>query len=97
MGETPRTPLGAGQLRGLNQPEVIEVGVTDRNIPRRVRMVDGSLRVIRIRDVWRIDDGWWREFSGQVARLYFELVLENGAHVTLYRDLMTGVWYEQRA
>lgn len=97
MGTASRTSLGAGHVRALNRPEVIEVGVDQRGIPRRVRLVDRSLQVIGIRDVWRIDDNWWREERRQVCRLYFELTLENGALLTLYRDLLRDAWYEQRA
>lgn len=97
MGETPGTPLGTGQLRALNQPRIIDVAVDRRGVPRMVRLGETAIRVVNISDVWRVDDGWWREEEGQVSRMYFELTLESGAHLTLYHDLLRGTWYEQRA
>jgi hypothetical protein len=97
MGETAGTPLGAGDLRALNQPHPIDVAVDERGIPRIVRVTTGQLRVIDIADTWRVDDGWWRPESEQIKRLYFELTLENGAHLTLFHDLVRGSWHAQRA
>jgi hypothetical protein len=47
-------------------------------------------RVEAVRESWRIDDEWWRR---PIARLYHTVVLEDGALVTLYRDLEDGGWY----
>lgn len=51
-------------------------------------------RVEHIVEVWRIDEGWWRPQG--VARLYYRVVLEDGAVVDMYRDLVHGCWYQQR-
>ncbi len=96
MGETAGTSLGAGDLRALNRPQAIEVAVDERGIPRIVRLADGELPVVNIADTWRIDDGWWRPEAEQVKRLYFELTLENGSHLTLFHDLVHGSWHAQR-
>lgn len=42
---------------------------------------------------WRIDDEWWRT---PIHRRYVEVVLEGGAHVVLFEDVMTGEWYLQK-
>ncbi len=52
----------------------------------RVRPID------QIREVWRIDDEWWR---APISRLYVDVVLSDGGTLTLFRDLMTGHWYAQ--
>ena len=52
----------------------------------------GMKEVVQIREIWRIDDEWWRE---PVARLYFDVVLEEGKRTILYRDLTDGRWYRQ--
>ncbi len=96
MGETPGTPLGAHDLRALNLPHAIEVAVDARGIPRMVRVAGDEVSVIDIADTWRIDDGWWRPEADQVSRLYFELTLDSGAHLTLFHDLLRGSWHEQR-
>jgi hypothetical protein len=55
-------------------------------------MRGGSRRVAQIREIWQVDDEWWRE---PISRRYATLVLEDGLTVTLYRDLLTGKWYLQ--
>jgi hypothetical protein len=44
-------------------------------------------------DEWRIDDEWWRT---PIHRRYVEVVLEGGAHVVLFEDVVTGEWYVQK-
>ena len=97
MGQTPGTTLGTGGLRALNQPRAADVAVDERGIPRMLRIGNQEVHVIGVSDVWRVDDGWWREETEQICRMYFELTLENGAHLTLYHDLLHGSWHEQRA
>ena len=96
MGETSRTSLGAGDLRALNLPRPVEVAVDARGTPRAVRLDGVAVPVTDIADVWRIDDGWWRPEAEQVNRLYFELTLANGSHLTLYHDLRSESWHVQR-
>jgi hypothetical protein len=55
-------------------------------------MKGGPRRVARIREIWQIDDEWWRD---PVSRRYATLILEDGLTATVYRDLMTGRWYLQ--
>jgi hypothetical protein len=50
-------------------------------------------RVADILEVWRIDDEWWRT---PITRRYVDVVLEGGAHVVLFEDLPTGVWFIQQ-
>lgn len=49
--------------------------------------------VARVLDRWRIDDEWWRERP--IARLYHALLLEDGARLTVYHDLVADAWFEQ--
>ena len=44
-------------------------------------------------ETWRVDDEWWRK---PISRQYVEVMLAGGGHVVLYRDLVTGEWFEQR-
>lgn len=96
-------PPGEGRkLRPLHTPSPVSVRTDDRGRPTAVRAKDTAAReavsgrlleVVGIREVWRIDDEWWRE---PISRLYFEVVLENGGRAVLYRDLVDGGWYQQR-
>jgi hypothetical protein len=60
--------------------------------PRGVVLGHERLAVAAVQDRWRIDDEWWRK---EVSRLYFELALEDGRTLTIYRDLVTGRWFQQ--
>jgi hypothetical protein len=52
------------------------------------------LEVIELLDRYRTDDRWW---TGEpVARAYYELLLEDGRTLTVFRDEITGQWWEQR-
>jgi hypothetical protein len=51
--------------------------------------------VASVRDEWRVDEGWW---SGhRLRRDYFDVVLDDGRDVVVFRDLKDGRWYGQRA
>ncbi len=47
-----------------------------------------------VRDIWRIDDEWWREQP--IHRLYYETILNEGSVAILFQDLTNGQWYEQK-
>ncbi|HZG35871.1 MAG TPA: hypothetical protein VEY87_08480 [Gaiellaceae bacterium] len=48
-----------------------------------------------VREEWRVVDRWWTEEP--VDRRYFDLVLETGQHVCVFRDAEAGCWFMQRA
>nr|WP_297805633.1 hypothetical protein [Tepidiforma sp.] len=60
--------------------------------PRAIAWQGRFRRVAAIHDRWRIDDEWWRE---EVARIYFEVELEGGRRLTVFRDLVGGGWFLQ--
>lgn len=73
------------------------------NLPRRVRVeagadgvprVVGSLAVESVREEWLVEDGWWT--GRPLRRRYFELVLEDGSNVVVFREPDSGRWHRQR-
>lgn len=50
--------------------------------------------VALVREEWRVVDRWWTEEP--VGRRYFEVVLETGQNVVVFRDEERGGWYSQR-
>ena len=56
------------------------------------RETGNEKRVESIGENWRMDDEWWRQ---AIVRRYVEVVLEGGARVVLFEDLMTGEWFAQ--
>ena len=88
-----RKTARAGQLRYLNQPRPIRVLTDAHGAPRSVIIERKAQPVQRIRDRWRVDDAWWRE---PICRMYWELELQDGRVLTLYRDEIAGRWFEQQ-
>jgi hypothetical protein len=77
----------AGRLNAP-RPALVEAGV------------DGSPRVVNrqqvafVREEWRVVDRWWTEEP--IDRRYYEVVLESGQNVCVYRDRERGCWLTQR-
>jgi len=65
---------------------------TAAGLPAAVRLKRRQA-VATIEDKWRIDDEWWR--AELVSRLYYNVLLASGQRLVLYKDLVTGKWYEQ--
>ncbi|HLG09628.1 MAG TPA: hypothetical protein VI409_13245 [Gaiellaceae bacterium] len=51
--------------------------------------------VALVREEWRVVDRWWTEEP--VDRRYFEVVLESGQNVCVYRDGGRSCWFTQNA
>jgi hypothetical protein len=83
MVKDPRAPQGAHRIKPVNLPA-----------PAAVQLNEAGLPAGQIQASWRIDDEWWRDQP--VSRLYYTVLLENGHLLTVFRDLLTGQWYEQR-
>jgi hypothetical protein len=82
------TPDGS---RRLGSPEPVTIAADDRGVPVTV----GPAEVDSVREEWVVEDRWW---TGQpLRRRYFELVLANGRNVVVFRDLVAGGWFSQRA
>jgi hypothetical protein len=75
----------------LGAPEPASVAADDRGVPLTVSRAP----VDSVREEWVVEDRWW---TGQpLRRRYFELVLDNGRNVVVFRDLIGGGWFMQRA
>lgn len=99
--------LRSDRLRVLNRPTRVLLELDDRGLPAMIVESDAPAssrraimpsttrhrRVADIIEAWRIDDEWWRE---PISRQYFDVVLEEGAHVVVFQDLITGEWFLQQ-
>ena len=54
-----------------------------------------QVRVAELREEWRVVDRWWTEEP--VERCYFEVMLESGRNVVVFRDESSGEWFRQSA
>ena len=81
---------GATRTSRLNSPRpaLVEEGLDGS--PRRVNRSD----VAALREEWRVVDRGWTEEP--VDRRYFEVVLETGQNVVVFRDEERGGWFSQR-
>jgi len=82
------TPPGSRRLGG---PEPAAVAADERGVPVAV----GPAQVDSVREEWVVEDRWWT--GRPLRRRYFELVLANGRNVVVFRDLVGGGWFTQRA
>jgi hypothetical protein len=77
--------------RRLGDPKPATVEANDRGTPRAVE----SIAVDTLREEWVVEDRWWT--GRPLRRRYFELVLVDGRNVVVFRDLVGGGWFLQRA
>jgi len=75
----------------LNAPRPALVETTGGGEPR---LVNRELVTV-VREEWRVVDRWWTDEP--VDRRYFEVVLESGRNVCVYRDGARRCWFAQRA
>ena len=93
MVKNPRTTARPGGLLPLNLPQPAAIDANGAGEPLAV-LVQGRLRAVTaVTDRWRIDDEWWR---AEISRVYFAIELEGGIRLTVFRDLVTGAWYQQQ-
>ena len=86
------SPALVGRAAGrLNAPRPALVDARFDGTPRLVNRQP----VAFVREEWRVVDRWWTEEP--IDRRYFEVVLESGENVCVYRDAQAGCWYSQRA
>lgn len=77
--------------RRLAVPRRVAVDAGEDGRPLEV----GGRAVDAVREAWLVEDRWWTDRP--LRRRYFELVLEGGANAVVYRDLIAGGWFAQRA
>ena len=91
------TPGGAERpctLRRLNTPRPCEVRAATNGVPVALLRSGRWAQVTDVLDRYRTDDRWWT--GGPISRTYYEVLLDDGQVVTIFRDLIGAGWYEQR-
>ena len=78
----------AGRLNAPH-PALVETG------PGATPRVVNREHVTLVREEWRVVDRWWTDEP--VDRHYFEVVLEGGRNVCVYRDAEAQCWFTQNA
>jgi hypothetical protein len=83
--------MGSRAATGIGAPRPARVHAGAREVPAAV----DAVAVECVLEEWVVEDRWWT--GRPVRRRYFECVLENGRNVVVFRDLVRGRWFEQRA
>jgi len=77
--------------RRLGAAKPTSVMAADGGVPRTI----AGASVDAIREEWVVEDRWWT--GKPLRRRYFEAVLVDGRNVVVFRDLVDGGWFLQRA
>lgn len=100
MVDHPGASLRPGPGGRLSVPVTADVGEDRAGRPISIRLHEGqrprTSRVSSIRSVWKVNRWWWRGPEHEISRVYFELLLEDGKTVTVFRDLVNSRWMRHR-
>jgi hypothetical protein len=77
--------------RQLARPRPADVPLGTDGMPARI----GRTPVESVLEDWLVEDRWWSERP--IRRRYLELATRDGACVVVFRDLIGGGWFIQRA
>jgi hypothetical protein len=77
--------------RRIGAPKPTSVMAASGGAPRTI----AGASVDSIREEWVVEDRWWT--GKPLRRRYFEVVLTDGRNVVVFRDLVGGGWFLQRA
>ena len=94
MVQNPREAASSSPIRSLNLPAPIQVEEDAHQRPLAISLRHRRLGVASVDDLWEIDEEWWRETP--ITRMYYQVVTEDGRRITVFRDLTSGEWYQQR-
>ena len=110
MVPTARTSVRAGSLKFLNAPRPVSLRLNETGEPMAVDMAM-PLKTVRrgrpivkaewmkvrsVDDTWKVGpDEWWRGPAHIIERMYYELRLEDGRRLTVFRDMADGGWFRQ--
>jgi hypothetical protein len=83
--------MSAGRSRRLAEPRLAAVRSGRGGAPVAL----AGRPVEAVREEWVVEDRWWT--SRPLRRRYFELVLVDGRNAVVFRDLVDGRWFTQRA
>jgi hypothetical protein len=83
--------MNPADSRRLGEPKPAHVQADEGGVPLAVE----TREVDSVREEWVVEDRWWT--GRPLRRRYFELVLTDGRNIVVFRDLVAGGWFLQRA
>ena len=61
--------------------------------PLAVSLEGGTLEVVSIDERWEDDAEWWE--LEPVFKMHYQVTLEDGRRLAIFRNMKTGSWYRQ--
>jgi hypothetical protein len=89
MSSAPLSQPRTARRGVLYPPREVAVIAGEDHVPLTI----GDRAVAAVREQWQVEEGWWSQTP--LRRRYFELVLEDGSDVVVFRD-HRGHWFRQR-
>jgi hypothetical protein len=83
--------MGPRALRHLAAPRRVTVIAAPSGVPHVVVIADRRRTVTAVREDWLVQDRWWTEEP--VDRHYFDLLLEHGRPLVVFREALSGEWF----
>jgi hypothetical protein len=77
--------------RRLGEPLAVRVRSGEGGRPEAIE----GRAVEAVRESWLVEDRWWTD--GPLRRRYWEVVTAEGRNLVVFRDLVAGRWFSQRA
>ncbi len=87
------TEICTSQIKYLNVFKPISIKENSLGFPDHI-IINNQMLYVSLEDRWRIDDEWWR--LNPISRMYFDCILIDGSHLTIFKDLINGGWFQQR-
>ena len=86
-------------MKILNTPRVIKVRTNSTAIympsSAQLRSNGKWVNVIKVENLWKVNDEWWRGADEEISRLYYVLRIDSGQQITMFLDLITNKWHRQ--
>ena len=90
-------------MKILNTPRVIKVRTNSTGNPTAIYMPSSVrlrsngkwVNVIKVENLWKVNDEWWRGADEEISRLYYVLRIDSGQQITMFLDLITNKWHRQ--
>ena len=90
-------------MKILNTPRVIKVRTNSTGNPTAIYMPSSEhlrsngkwVNVIKVENLWKVNDEWWRGADEEISRLYYVLRIDSGQQITMFLDLITNKWHRQ--
>lgn len=91
MSEHPKTPAATDSLRpGTPMPVRVQEDAEQR--PVAVTLESNLQEVVSVDERWEDVEDWWKD--DPVVKMHYQVTLEDGRQLTLFRNVITGGWYQ---